>query len=302
MSKFQLSSGPVETPFFITVFGVEGIGKTTLGAEAPGSYVIDVEGGSGHVEVHQRVEKASIETFQDVLDAMLFAAEQDDCKTIVADSLSKIEEKLWNRTCERKSVKGHNYKSIEDFGYKQGYIFALDEWMDFIHTCEKIIAMGKNVILVGHEMTKKFDDPTMLEGYSRYEIDIHPKASKLIRRYVDAVLFANYKTLVKDGKGLETGERCLFTERRPGHDGKNRYSLPYEMPLSWNELEIAIKAGSKVEKPESYRRQIEGLLPEVFPDETRDKIKAALENKSLSATELKAYLSRVETLIGAIEE
>lgn len=302
MSKFQLTSGPIATPYFITLFGVEGIGKTTWGAQAPGATIVDIEGGSSEVDVKKRIEKKHIETFQDVLDAMLFAAEDPECQTVVADSLSKIQEKLWARTCERKSVKGHSYKSIEDFGYKQGYIFALDEWMDFINVCEKILAMGKNVILIGHEMTKKFDDPTMLEGYSRYEIDIHPKASKLIRRYVHAVLFANYKTLVKDGKGLETGERCLYTERRPGHDGKNRFQLPYELPFLWNEFEIAAKKGQTIESTDSYRSQINGLLPEVFPDETRNKILSAMENTELTAAELKAYLERVETLIGAVEE
>ena len=302
MSKFQLSNGPIDTPKFLAIYGVEGIGKTTWAAQAPGAFVVDVEGGSSEVDVQNRIEKKYIETFQDVLDAMIFAAEQDSCQTVVVDSLSKVEEKLWQVTCKRKSVKGHTYNSIEDFGYKQGYIFALDEWSIFIATCEKVLAMGKNVILVGHEMTKKFDDPTMLEGYSRYEIDIHAKASKFIRRYVGALLFAKYKTLVKDGKGLETGERCLYTERRPGHDGKNRFQLPYELPLMWNEFDLAVKKGMAVEKPESYRSQIEGLLPEVFPDETREKIKNALSNPALTVAELKAYLDRVETLIGAIEE
>lgn len=296
MSSFTLSKGIQEKPYFITVYGVEGVGKTTWACGSPNPIVVDIEGGSSQVDV-TRIESNQLKNYQNAIEAINHAA-KSDFDTIIIDSLSKLEELVWEETCKRKSVNGKTYKSVEDFGYKQGYIFALDEWQHFINTCISARDAGKNVILVAHNTTKKFDDPTMIEGYTRYEIDLHPKAAGLIRKYVDAVLFANYKTLVKDGKGLETGERLLFTERRPGHDAKNRFCLPYEIELSWDAFVLA-KNGAK-EDPEVYKRQIKEMVTDVPCDETRGKILSAIDT-DLSIAQLKAYVKRVETIIGVEE-
>lgn len=296
MSQFKLSKGIQDKPFLMVVYGVEGIGKTTFACDAPNPIVIDIEGGSSNIDI-TRIESTELKNYQNVIEAMNQAAALD-FDTIVIDSLSKLEELIWAETCNRKSVNGKTYKSVEDFGFKQGYIFALDEWQKFIETCVAVRDAGKNVILVAHNTTKKFDDPTLIESYTRYEIDLHPKAAGLIRKYVEAVLFANYKTLVKDGKGLETGERYLFTERRPGHDAKNRFCLPYEVNLNWADF-VAAKNGAK-EDPDVYKRQIIEMVNDIPNDETRGKILDALE-ADLSIAQLKAYVKRVETIIGAEE-
>ena len=71
----------------------------------------------------------------------------------------------------------------------------------------------------------------------------------VIREWADAVLFANYKTIVKkddvgfnktSNRGISTGERMLFCNERPAYMAKNRYSLPDSIGLSWNEFAEAI--------------------------------------------------------------
>lgn len=293
MSKFKLTKGIQQKPDFIVLYGVEGIGKTTFACNAPSPLVLDVEGGSSQINV-DRIEPESLATLDAVIEAINHFASNDQFKTLIIDSLSKLEELAWAKTCQRKSVKGKTYKSIEDFGYKQGYIFVLDEWMEFINACVAARAKGKNIICLGHNITKNFDDPTLIEKYARYELDLHPKAGALIRKYVDAVLFANYKTLVKDGKGLETGERSIFTERRPGHDAKNRFCLPYELPLSWEEYTNA--KAKTTEDPAVYKRQIEAMAQEVKDEPTRTKVLSAIKG-DLSIPQLKNYISRLETII-----
>jgi hypothetical protein len=297
MSKFKLSSGLVEEPEFMVVYGVEGVGKTTFACSAPNAMIGDVEGGSGQIENATRVTPDQLKTFSDVLEFIKFAGESE-YETIVIDSLTKVEQLIWVQTCKRKSSSKKQYDSIEDMTYKQGYIFALDEWQMFIDACLELKRKGKRVILVGHNHNKKFEDPTMMESYQRYEIEIHQKAASLVRKYVDAVLFANHKTLVKDGKGLETGERVLYTQRRPGHDAKNRYHLPYELPLDWSEF-VAAKVNAK-EDPAVYIEQIRGMVEEVPNEETRMKILEAIK-KPLTITQLKSYLARVEALVGVEE-
>ena len=294
MSQFQLSKGKKQEPEFMVIYGVEGIGKTTFATDAEAPIIIDVEGGSAEIDT-TRIESKDLKTLESVIAAIKHVQTLPEYKNIILDSLSKIEEVIWDAACKRKSVSGKSYKSIEDFGYKQGYIFCLDEWNLFLDACEEAREQhGKGIILIGHSKTKKFDDPTLLEGYTRYEIDIHEKASARIRKYVKAILFANYKTLVKDGKGLETGERLIMTERRPGHDAKNRYDLPYEIPLNWKSYQD-IKKNSVV-TAEALIRQINGMITEVADEVTRGKIEELVKTETNIGT-LRSYLGRVEEII-----
>tara|TARA_R110002012_G_scaffold75891_1_gene191669 strand:- start:9597 stop:10487 length:891 start_codon:yes stop_codon:yes gene_type:complete len=293
MSQFPLSKGVKQEPEWLAVYGVEGVGKTTFATDSSRPIIIDVEGGSAEIDT-TRIESEHLKSLDSVIAAIKSVQESPGFDNIIIDSLSKVEELIWDATCKRKSVAGKNYKSIEDFGYKQGYIFCLDEWNLFLDACEEARSFGKGVILIGHSKTKKFDDPTLAEGYMRYEIDIHEKASARIRKYVKAILFANYKTLVKDGKGLETGERQLLTERRPGHDAKNRYNLPYEMPLSWKDYQ-ATKAVSVV-TADKVIGQINGMITEIADETTREKIEELVKVER-DINKLQAYLIRVEEIV-----
>jgi hypothetical protein len=68
----------------------------------------------------------------------------------------------------------------------------------------------------------------------------------LVREAADAVLFARFETeLVKtNGKTRAYGEgnRIMYTESRPGWDAKNRFNLPFCMPLDWKTFGDAIRA------------------------------------------------------------
>jgi len=293
MSQFQLSKGKKQEPEFMVIYGVEGIGKTTFATDSGSPVIIDVEGGSAEIDT-TRIEAKDLKTLDSVIAAIKQVQAEESFETIVIDSLSKVEELIWNATCKRKSVNGKTYKSIEDFGYKQGYIFCLDEWDLFLKACEEARENGKNVILIGHSKTKRFDDPTLVEGYTRYEIDIHEKASARIRKYVKAILFANYKTHVKDGKGLDSGERFIYTERRPGHDAKNRYDLPYSIILNWKAYQETKK--NSVVTAESLIRQINGMITEVADETTRLKIEELIQTET-NIGKLRSYLSRVEEII-----
>lgn len=290
--KFQLSKGKKVEPEFFLLYGVEGIGKTTFAAQAPKPVIIDIEGGSKQIDT-TRIDEEFLGSTNDVIEAIGEMA-NSDLETIIIDSASRLEKIIWNEVAKDKKK-----DSIEDIGYAKGYIYALEKWERVLLACKAAQKKGKNVIIIAHNHQKTFNDPTLVEGYSRYEIELHHKAAGLIKKNVDGIYFANYKVLVKEGRGLDTGERCLYTERRAGHDAKNRFGLPYEIALDWEEY---IKAkGSSVLSKDALKRQIEGMLPEVTNEETREKITEALKGDH-SIAELQAYLKRVETIIGATEE
>ena len=65
-------------------------------------------------------------------------------------------------------------------------------------------------------------------------------ASALAQEWADVVGFLNNKTYVEKTKrgikdvirrGVGLGERVLYTEERPSHYAKNRYSLPAELDM-----------------------------------------------------------------------
>lgn len=103
-------------------------------------------------------------------------------------------------------------------------------------------------ILIAHTEIKRFDSPET-EPYDRYQPKLQTRSSALVREWCDAVLFANYRTIVKKddvgfnktvSRGISTGERLLFTSERPAYMAKNRYNLPESLALSWSAFETAI--------------------------------------------------------------
>jgi hypothetical protein len=78
-----------------------------------------------------------------------------------------------------------------------------------------------------------------------------------VREWADAVLFANYRTVIKKEdvgfkkehvRGIGTGERLLYTSEKPAYMAKNRYAFPESLPLSWQAISDAI-AGRVVDSP-----------------------------------------------------
>lgn len=288
MSKFQLSKGKIEEPEFFILYGVEGIGKSTFASKAPNPVIIDIEGGSKQIDT-VRIDEQSLQTVEDIIDAVGELADSD-FETIVIDSISRLEKIILNRVAVDKKK-----ESIEDIGYAKGYIYALTYWERLLDACKAAKLKGKNIIMIAHNHQKTFNDPTMIEGYTRYELELHHKAASLLKKNVDAIYFANYKVLIKEGRGLDTGERYMHTQRRAGHDAKNRFDLPYAIKLDWDEY---IKAkGSTQESKEDIREQINSYITEIPSEEVRNKINEALK-EDLSVKGLKAYLKRVQQIAG----
>ena len=301
MSKFKLSKGKKVLPDFITLFGVDGVGKTSFAASAPKPVVIDIEKGSYNIDTN-RIDE-NLDSFSDVINAISFVSNLEDCKTVIVDSVDRLETLAEIQVCKEQGK-----KSMEDFGYGAGHKLVQDKFEKELIPLLKMIRETKNVVLIAHDIVRTFKDPTLLDDYDRHEIKLNKKIASLIREEVDAVLFINYKTMVKKtnkndtkGKGLHTDEIVLYTERRPGHEAKNRFGLPYEISLSdkWEEgwsIYQKAKGESSPEDPQVYVRQILNLLPEVKDEETRAKIEEAMKEE-LTTDQLKKYLKRVESLI-----
>lgn len=266
MGLDKLVKGKQEQPRRVLLYGPEGIGKTTFGANAPSPIVLGAEDGTSQLDV-TRFPKP--EGWQDVLDAIrTLTTEKHEFKTLVVDTLDAIEPMLWSYLVARDHTAKNQLKDIEDYGYGKGYAKALDEWRVFLANLERLrAAKGMHIIFLAHSLIKPFKNPEG-DDFDRYEMKLHTKAGGLLKEWCDAVLFANYETYAhKDEKtkrvrGVSTGARMVFTQRTAAYDAKNRYSLPEALPLSWSDFDAAATAGA-VATPAALREEIERKAKEI---------------------------------------
>jgi hypothetical protein len=220
-------AGKIKPPR-ITVYGVQGVGKTTFGTCAPSPVVIQTEDGLGNIDVDHFPLARS---FEDVMEAIGSLYEEDhEFKTLVIDSLDWLEPLVWSKACRE-----NKWNSIEDPGYGRGYVAALTYWRDYIDGINLLRDdKGMTIIQTAHSQVRRFDSP-LSDPYDRYEIKLHKSAASLLQEHSDIVLFMNYNiSTVKAEAGFNkkvtraigSGKRVLYTEERPAFHAKNRFSMP----------------------------------------------------------------------------
>ena len=223
----------------IMLYGVEGIGKTTFAANAPNPIFICTEDGLGSLQVDHfpLATKAS-----DVLDAITsLVTDQHDFGTVVLDSVDWLDNLIWSDVEATHDAK--------DLAYGKGAMIVAERWREVLAGLNALRNdKGMVVILIAHCQIKRFDSPEV-EPYDRYQPKLQERSNAILREWVDAVMFANYKTIVKkddvgfnktSNRGISTGERLLFTSERPAYMAKNRYGLPESLPMSWEAFSKAI--------------------------------------------------------------
>ncbi|MEJ5260937.1 MAG: ATP-binding protein [Anaerohalosphaeraceae bacterium] len=238
----SIHTGKRPAPPRLLLYGTEGIGKSSFAAQALKPIFIPTEDGLGEIDCASFPLARQLTEVEGYLKAL--AQEPHDYQTVVIDSLDWLEQLIWEDLCRL-----NNATTIEkvDGGYGKGYIAALRFWRQIIDSLDVLHKQrGMAVILIAHAKIERFEDPEST-AYDRYSPRLHKHASALVTEWVDAVLFAtrSFRTETEDagfgrqrtiavGVGQEGGERILRTTGGPACVAKNRYKLPYELPLSWD--------------------------------------------------------------------
>lgn len=298
MTLAGIRTGARPAPRRTQVAGVEGVGKSTFAADAPNPIFIAAEDGIRHLNVASFPEPR---TFGDVLDAVrTLIDEEHPYKTLAIDTVDWIEPLIWSDLCSR-----HGWESIETPGYGKGYAVALDEWRKLLAELDRLrAAKGMEIILLAHVTIKTFSNPAG-QDFSRYESKLNRSASALVREWTDANLFATFEEFTKkDGmkvKGVSTGRRVLYTQRTAAWDAKNRFNLPDELPLSYEEYAAACQAAAPA-SADSLRAEAVRLLDELAPDaEKRATITTTIEQAGTNASTLAKIVDRLRSLVAEKE-
>ena len=254
----KIHSGRRHTPPRLLVYGVEGIGKSSLGAKSPDAIFIPTEDGLDQIDCDSFPLAKSVGDVEAALTAL--ATEKHDYQTVVIDSLDWLERLIWADLCEK-----YGAASIDkvDGGYAKGYTHAVVQLQSILDGLAYLRDEREMmVVLLAHAKVEKFEDPESA-AYDRYTPRLHRKANALICEWVDAILFATRKIITQTedagfnrkrttaaGLGHDGGERILRCVGTPACVAKNRYSLPAELPLAWTALMDGIVAASAPEAKE----------------------------------------------------
>lgn len=238
LSSIKKSTG-IKAPR-VMIYGPHGLGKTTFGAGAPNPIFIQTEDGLGRLEVdHFPLATA----YNEVIDAITSLYQEDHTfQTVVVDSLDWLDNLIWQDINAKHDAK--------DLAYGKGAVIAADYWRMILDGLSALRDdKGMAVVLIAHSEIKRFDSPEV-EPYDRYRPKLQDRSSALIQEWCDAVLFTNFKTIVKKddvgfnksvSRGVTTGERLIYTTEKPAYLAKNRYALPDSLPLSWDDFATAIQ-------------------------------------------------------------
>jgi hypothetical protein len=235
-----ISRGKRPRHIFALIYGTDGVGKSTLCSHAPNPIFVGAEKGTEQLDVARFPQTETIGELLAQLRAL--QTEKNEFSTVVLDSLDWIEPLIWKAVCDEVKVE-HIEQAFG--GYGKGYVRALDLWRTLINELS-ILNHKMHVLLIGHAQIKSFQDPELPAAYDRYQLKINDKAAALVREAADAVLFARFETELVKANGSKAkvrgeGVRVMYTESRPAFDAKNRFGLPFCMPLDWKTFGDAIR-------------------------------------------------------------
>lgn len=235
MGSIQINRGAIIHPQKVVLYGVEGVGKTTLAAQFPDPLFIDTEGGTEGYDVARTQAPQSWTALKDLVRAV--AAERP-CGTLVLDTADWAERLLCAELCAK-----NKWQSMEALNYGKCWQYALEEFGRLLDLLTDVRDAGMNVVVTAHATVSKFDQPDEAASYDRWTMKMYKRDAALLKEWADALLFVNYKTVVEmvgegfSAKGKARGaKRTIFTTHHAAWDAKNRWGLPDEVPLGYEAI------------------------------------------------------------------
>ena len=300
----------------LAIFGVQGVGKTTLAYEVcekliPDQYVLFNCGREDGIKALNNVTYLDIPTWSDLEDAVDEICENreedfKDLRVVVLDTIDEIfnmaEQEIIRRSC--RDGKPCTTINAAYSGYGAGLQKTVDLVLDTLWELKNV---GINVFYIGHTKSKSMVDPISDMEYqiltsnlsNKYYSAIATKMDVIGVCYIDRDIITE-KTNRKDMKGKTVEKNVVANEARKicfrseGYvaDCKSRFpEIEPEIELNSDAFINAIENAIKIQIDKSGRSEKE--IREESAAEEAEKIKKAIEKKDIDKliAQIKEYVT-----------
>lgn len=224
--KFTITRGVTRKAFKIGIYGPEGIGKSSLASLCPGAVFADIETSMEDLDcpkVNGVNDWSDLRAWIQSLSSGIHGI----------DSITRAED--WAAQfviTNKKSNDGLKASdSLEDFKYKAGLTFVVDEFRKLLADIDAAKNRGASFIMIAHARVNRFKNPDGSD-FVRYEPRLvdDSKASNMLQwvQFLDHLAFINLDTNIAKGKAeSKTGSRTIYLDTSPSRLSKCR-GIPNE--------------------------------------------------------------------------
>ena len=274
----------------VVIYGVHGIGKTTLAAKLPGALFLDFEDGTHGLEV-DKLASSDLPKSYEAMKGLIAELKRDHqgYQRIVIDTADKFEQNLAAELAKEKKVE--DIFAVNDYGrtiavHKSGMASVLD-------ALTELAKSGMDVVILAHETSRKvepLENRDTTGTYDHHELKLSKTVSPIFMEWADTVIFCAYKTFLVSGEKksdkahVEGGKRWCFASYSNDWDAKTRTGIGLPDDCSLDKMvELLPKAlAAAVDR--------DGSAPAAAPnkDKAQEAAKAALAKKRAAASAAKA--------------
>lgn len=232
------------------IYGLEGMGKTSLGLQFPGPVFCKSMFESGYdtlLEVPPNSDNTYVKSFQQL------CKETSELRsmtkgTLLLDSCTGLQRIIFdhatNMDYQGVPAKFYDYSKgprQESVRYFQGYL----------DMCDSLLEKGINVIFLAHQVTTTIPN-TMGADYLSHVIAMDGSDKGGLRNTLTAwasfIFFLNKNISITqatekdrgnvvEGKANNVDSRYIYTQTSPTHSAKNRWDMPPVIPMGKNAKE-----------------------------------------------------------------
>lgn len=229
----------------ITIYGMPGIGKSTLASQFPDPLFFLTE--QCNIPAVKIIgPPKNLDGALKVLESLV-KLKEPPFKTLVIDSISKLDQLVVEYILSQELTKEGRIAALNSAcgGYGAGFQAAQQLHRQIKALLDRFQSKNIVVVYIAHLATIKYKAPD-LEDYDKYSIIMnHDKSREIYIDDVDCVVFCKLKSYLTStktankkvsGRNMITSsdERIMLTGVSDVHVSKNRFNMPNELPMTFD--------------------------------------------------------------------
>lgn len=240
VSTFTITKGVSRKAFKLGIYGPEGIGKSSLASLCPDVVFADIETSTEDLDVSRVGGISDWPTLRAYVQSVSSGIHCIDSVTRAEDWAAQF---VIGNKKSNDGLKASD--SLEDFKYKAGLQFCVDEFRKLLADIDAAKARGASFIMIAHARITKTKNPDGSD-FVRFEprlID-DPKVSNMLQwvQFLDHLAFINLDVNAEKGKAKGSGSRTIYLDTSPTRLSKARGIDTSEIPFTagdnafWNRV------------------------------------------------------------------